>query len=111
MAGLDDGAASDNDDESTNYAEQVLEDIFYHTGGRIREALSRVRQGSRVLEVWQKVGITKKKHQAMLSIVDTKESVDPQKPLSCSEMGHTLDPLCSLGDLSSYHRDGSAQSG
>lgn len=77
---MEDLDEADADDESINYAEEVLEDIFYHTGGRIREAFEYAKDP----EFWKLDrkssidGITKK--QAMLSIVDTKGSADPKSP-------------------------------
>jgi hypothetical protein len=59
------------------FSEETLEDIFYHTGGRIREAFGYAREPY----LWmaeKKATIDRiSKEQAMLSLVDTKGSGDP----------------------------------
>jgi hypothetical protein len=62
------------------FREETLEDIFYHTDGRIRESFEYARDA----ELWkaeQKSMIDRiSKDEAMLSLVDTKGSGDPKSP-------------------------------
>ena len=83
MEGLEEADADgdDGDKSASSYSpDEVFEDIFYHTGGRIREALKYAQNP----DIW-KADTTAtvnaiSKNQAMLSIVDTKGSGDKKSP-------------------------------
>jgi hypothetical protein len=62
------------------FREETLEDIFYHTGGRIRESFLYAR-GAKLWKDENKATIDRiSKDQAILSLVDTRGSGDPKSP-------------------------------
>ena len=83
MEGLEEADADgdDGDKSASSYSpDEVFEDIFYHAGGRIREAL-KYAQNPRKWKAQKTATVNAiSKNQAMLSIVDTKGSGDRKSP-------------------------------